>query len=56
MNHMELSPGTVMGVALVTAGILLYALRTREPRVSRGVICKCIQKKDFRHIYKKLFI
>ena len=56
MNHMELSPGTVMGVALVTAGILLYALRTREPRVSRGVICKRTQKKYFRHIYKGLLI
>nr|YP_010892605.1 hypothetical chloroplast RF66 [Pleurozia subinflata]URH13422.1 hypothetical chloroplast RF66 [Pleurozia subinflata] len=35
MNHMELSPSTVIGVALVSAGILLYALRIREPNVSR---------------------
>jgi len=41
MNHIELSPGTTVGVALITAGILLYALRTREPHVSRGVISKC---------------
>lgn len=41
MNHIELSPGTAVGVALITAGILLYALRTREPQVSRGVIFQC---------------
>lgn len=38
MNHMEIGPSTIIGVALVTIGILLYALKKREPSVSRGVI------------------
>nr|QWW92414.1 hypothetical protein [Lopholejeunea zollingeri] len=35
MNHMEIGPSTIIGVALVTVGILLYALKEREPYVSR---------------------
>lgn len=35
---MEIGPSTIIGVALVTIGILLYALKEREPSVSRGVI------------------
>nr|QWW92089.1 hypothetical protein [Spruceanthus planifolius] len=35
MNHMEIGPSTIIGVALVTVGILLYALKDREPYVSR---------------------
>nr|YP_009667630.1 Ycf66 [Cololejeunea lanciloba]QCW58406.1 Ycf66 [Cololejeunea lanciloba] len=35
MNHMEIGPSTIIGVALVTIGILLYALKEREPSVSR---------------------
>nr|YP_009943628.1 Ycf66 [Scapania ampliata]QOD95478.1 Ycf66 [Scapania ampliata] len=35
MNHMELGPSTIMGIALVIVGILLYALKKREPYVSR---------------------
>nr|QWW92007.1 hypothetical protein [Lejeunea sp. 17-8794] len=35
MNHMEIGPSTIIGVALVTIGILLYALKDREPYVSR---------------------
>jgi drug/metabolite transporter (DMT)-like permease len=38
MNHMELGPSTLIGIALVIVGILLYALKKREPYVSRGVI------------------
>lgn len=38
MNHMELGPSTIIGIALVMVGILLYALKKREPYVSRGVI------------------
>ena len=38
MNHMELGPSTIIGIALVIVGILLYALKKREPYVSRGVI------------------
>nr|YP_009943714.1 Ycf66 [Douinia plicata]QOD95564.1 Ycf66 [Douinia plicata] len=35
MNHMELGPSTIIGIALVIVGILLYALKKREPYVSR---------------------
>nr|WKW94917.1 hypothetical chloroplast RF66 [Apopellia endiviifolia] len=35
MNHMELGPSTIIGVGLVIVGIFLYALRFREPHVSR---------------------
>nr|QWW92253.1 hypothetical protein [Rhaphidolejeunea foliicola] len=35
MNHMEIGPSTIIGVALVTIGILLYALKERKPYVSR---------------------
>lgn len=38
MNHMELGPSTILGVGLIIVGILLYALKLREPYVSRGVI------------------
>lgn len=38
MIHIELGPGTVVGVGLVIVGIPSYALRIREPNVSRGVI------------------
>jgi hypothetical protein len=38
MNHMELGPSTIIGITLVVVGILLYALKKREPYVSRGVI------------------
>nr|YP_009522509.1 hypothetical protein [Dumortiera hirsuta]AXQ02628.1 hypothetical protein [Dumortiera hirsuta] len=35
MNHMELGPSTILGVGLIIVGILLYALKIREPYVSR---------------------
>uniref|UniRef100_A0AAT9UTB8 Hypothetical chloroplast RF66 n=1 Tax=Pallavicinia longispina TaxID=280536 RepID=A0AAT9UTB8_9MARC len=35
MNHVELGPSTVVGIGLIIVGMLLYALRIREPRVSR---------------------
>nr|YP_009498805.1 putative chloroplast RF66 [Isoetes nuttallii]AWK92154.1 putative chloroplast RF66 [Isoetes nuttallii] len=35
MIHMEYGPSTTVGVGLVSVGILLYALREREPHVSR---------------------
>nr|YP_009642776.1 hypothetical protein [Reboulia hemisphaerica]QCP68447.1 hypothetical protein [Reboulia hemisphaerica] len=35
MNHMELGPSTILGVGLIIVGILLYALKLREPYVSR---------------------
>nr|YP_004021275.1 hypothetical chloroplast RF66 [Isoetes flaccida]YP_009498637.1 putative chloroplast RF66 [Isoetes butleri]YP_009498721.1 putative chloroplast RF66 [Isoetes melanospora]YP_009498889.1 putative chloroplast RF66 [Isoetes valida]YP_009499333.1 putative chloroplast RF66 [Isoetes engelmannii]YP_009528759.1 putative chloroplast RF66 [Isoetes mattaponica]YP_009536135.1 putative chloroplast RF66 [Isoetes graniticola]YP_009555632.1 hypothetical chloroplast RF66 [Isoetes piedmontana]YP_009563782.1  len=35
MIHMEYGPSTTVGVGLVSVGILLYALREREPDVSR---------------------
>nr|YP_009545092.1 hypothetical protein [Gymnomitrion concinnatum]AZB86878.1 hypothetical protein [Gymnomitrion concinnatum] len=35
MNHMELGPSTIIGITLAMVGILLYALRKREPYVSR---------------------
>lgn len=38
MNHMEIGPSTILGVGLIIIGILLYALKIREPYVSRGVI------------------
>ena len=38
MNHMELGPSTVVGIGSIIVGMLLYALRIREPRVSRGAI------------------
>jgi hypothetical protein len=56
MNHMELGPGTMVGVALVVAGTLPYALRTREPHVSRGVISECPQNPEFQHIHNKVLI
>ena len=55
MNHMEFGPSTIVGVALITVSILLYALRKREPRVSRGVIFNVLETK-FQHIYNKLLI
>lgn len=38
MIHIELGPSTIVGMGLIVVGILLYALRIREPNVSRGVI------------------
>lgn len=38
MIHIELGPSTIVGIGLIVVGILLYALRIREPNVSRGVI------------------
>nr|YP_010881320.1 hypothetical chloroplast RF66 [Moerckia flotoviana]WIA67272.1 hypothetical chloroplast RF66 [Moerckia flotoviana] len=35
MNHMELGPSTVIGAGLIIVGVLLYALKAREPHVSR---------------------
>nr|WIA68657.1 hypothetical chloroplast RF66 [Pellia neesiana]WIA68743.1 hypothetical chloroplast RF66 [Pellia neesiana] len=35
MNHMELGPSTIIGVGLIIVGIFPYALRFREPHVSR---------------------
>nr|YP_009732840.1 hypothetical chloroplast RF66 [Diphyscium foliosum]QHU77179.1 hypothetical chloroplast RF66 [Diphyscium foliosum] len=35
MIHIELGPSTVVGIGLIIVGILLYALRIREPNVSR---------------------
>jgi len=35
---MELGPSTIIGITLIVVGILLYALKKREPYVSRGVI------------------
>nr|YP_009732756.1 hypothetical chloroplast RF66 [Buxbaumia aphylla]QHU77098.1 hypothetical chloroplast RF66 [Buxbaumia aphylla] len=35
MIHIELGPSTVVGMGLIIIGILLYALRIREPNVSR---------------------
>nr|QWW93167.1 hypothetical protein [Lunularia cruciata] len=35
MNHMELGPSTILGVGLIIVGILLYALKLREPYISR---------------------
>ena len=35
---MELGPSTIIGITLVIVGILLYALKNREPYASRGVI------------------
>nr|YP_010587432.1 hypothetical chloroplast RF66 [Didymodon constrictus]WAB45950.1 hypothetical chloroplast RF66 [Didymodon constrictus] len=36
MIHIELGPSTIVGIGLIVVGILLYALRIREPNVSRG--------------------
>lgn len=35
---MELGPSTILGVGLIIVGLFLYALKLREPYVSRGVI------------------
>ncbi|BDD77235.1 hypothetical protein Mp_Cg00060 (chloroplast) [Marchantia polymorpha subsp. ruderalis] len=35
MNHMELGPSTILGVGLIIVGLFLYALKLREPYVSR---------------------
>nr|YP_009659390.1 hypothetical protein, ycf66 [Riccia fluitans]QCR64602.1 hypothetical protein, ycf66 [Riccia fluitans]QYB18417.1 hypothetical protein [Riccia fluitans]WKW95005.1 hypothetical protein, Ycf66 [Riccia fluitans] len=35
MNHMEIGPSTILGVGLIIVGIILYALKIREPYVSR---------------------
>nr|NP_039274.1 hypothetical protein MapoCp005 [Marchantia paleacea]Q32616.1 RecName: Full=Uncharacterized protein ycf66; AltName: Full=ORF135 [Marchantia polymorpha]BAS44694.1 hypothetical protein [Marchantia paleacea subsp. diptera]CAA28060.1 unnamed protein product [Marchantia paleacea] len=35
MNHMELGPSTILGVGLIIIGLFLYALKLREPYVSR---------------------
>nr|YP_010917689.1 hypothetical protein RMB15_pgp082 [Encalypta ciliata]UVG41275.1 hypothetical protein [Encalypta ciliata] len=35
MIHIELGPSTIVGIGLIIVGILLYALRIREPNVSR---------------------
>nr|YP_010125653.1 putative chloroplast RF66 [Pseudocrossidium replicatum]QCT81841.1 putative chloroplast RF66 [Pseudocrossidium replicatum] len=35
MIHIELGPSTIVGIGLIVVGILLYALRIREPNVSR---------------------
>nr|BDW36367.1 Ycf66 protein [Barbula unguiculata] len=35
MIHIELGPSTIIGIGLIVVGILLYALRIREPNVSR---------------------
>lgn len=44
MNHMELGPSTVIGAGLIIVGVLLYALKAREPHVSRGVISNVLRK------------
>nr|AND46949.1 hypothetical protein RF66 [Sphagnum girgensohnii]AND47281.1 hypothetical protein RF66 [Sphagnum capillifolium]AND47364.1 hypothetical protein RF66 [Sphagnum bartlettianum]AND47611.1 hypothetical protein RF66 [Sphagnum orientale]AND47776.1 hypothetical protein RF66 [Sphagnum rubiginosum]AND47942.1 hypothetical protein RF66 [Sphagnum aongstroemii]AND48272.1 hypothetical protein RF66 [Sphagnum tumidulum]AND49676.1 hypothetical protein RF66 [Sphagnum subnitens]AND49759.1 hypothetical protein len=35
MIHIELGPSTIVGLGLIVVGLLLYALRIREPNVSR---------------------
>nr|QWW92522.1 hypothetical protein [Amphidium sp. 49156] len=35
MIHIELGPSTIVGIGLIIVGILSYALRIREPNVSR---------------------
>lgn len=52
---MELGPSTIIGVGLAMVGILLYALRLREPHASRGVISDVLSV-EFQHIYNKLLI
>jgi hypothetical protein len=37
MIHIELGLSTIVGLGLLVIGLLLYALRIREPNVSRGV-------------------
>ncbi|CAM6042348.1 unnamed protein product [Sphagnum compactum] len=37
MIHIELGPSTIVGLGLIVVGLLLYALRIREPNVSRGI-------------------
>jgi hypothetical protein len=37
MIHIELGHSTIVGLGLIVIGLLLYALRIREPNVSRGV-------------------
>ena len=44
MIHIELGPSTIVGIGLIIIGILLYALRIREPNVSRGVIFMYLEK------------
>ena len=44
MIHIELGPSTIVGIGLIIIGILLYALRIREPNVSRGVILVYLEK------------
>ena len=44
MIHIELGPSTIVGIGLIIIGILLYALRIREPNVSRGVILMYLEK------------
>jgi hypothetical protein len=51
MIHIELGPSTIVGIGLIVVGILLYALRIREPNVSRGVIYSVFKKmKKFQFI------
>lgn len=51
MIHMELGPSTIVGVGLIIVGILLYALRIREPNVSRGVVLNILNfPKNFQYI------
>ncbi|KAH9556048.1 hypothetical protein CY35_07G005800 [Sphagnum magellanicum] len=38
MIHIELGPSTIVGLGLIVVGLLLYALRIREPNVSRVMI------------------
>nr|YP_009041048.1 Ycf66 [Tetraphis pellucida]AIB08533.1 Ycf66 [Tetraphis pellucida] len=35
MIHIELGPSTIIGIGLIIVGVFLYALRIREPNVSR---------------------
>ncbi|CAM6044219.1 unnamed protein product [Sphagnum compactum] len=37
MIHIELGPSTIVGLGLIVVGLILYALRIKEPNVSRGI-------------------
>jgi hypothetical protein len=48
MIHIELGPSTIVGLGLIVVGLLLYALRIREPNVSRGVFLDVPYEKGFK--------
>jgi hypothetical protein len=50
MIHIELGPSTIVGLGLIVVGLLLYALRIREPNVSRGVFLDVPYEKGFKEI------